>query len=424
MKHILVLAYAISPFKGSEFSVAWNYLVQMSKNNKITVFYGVSDDHMGDNQTMEKYLKTNSHDNIHFVFVKPTILASTFNYFNKKNIIHYFFYFAYFFWQKEVFRKVNLFLKTNRVDLIHFLNPIGFREPGFLWKIDKPYIWGPIGGVNNLPFNGLKFLSSKGKYKLIIRSLINSYQRRFSKRLKKALNSVDYLLTATSESQNFFKKTHNIKSFYIPENGIIGDVTINKNKFSIKEKIKLIWIGSIEDRKALIILLKTIKKLSYRNDFIVNIVGDGPLKNQMIKYSLNNNLEEFIIWHGNVDRSEVIKLINNAHLNVITSLSEGNPTTIWECMSKGVPTITLDHCGMKDTICDKCGIKVTMSPKTDLVNELYNEILKVLESPKLLFHLSIGVIDCAEKFKWEKRIKIFNNIYEESIQRWRLKKNQ
>ena len=29
---------------------------------------------------------------------------------------------------------------------------IGFREPGYLWKIEeKPFVWGPIGGLKQFP---------------------------------------------------------------------------------------------------------------------------------------------------------------------------------------------------------------------------------------------------------------------------------
>ena len=42
--NILVLAAFISPTKGSEYSVAWNYVKHMSKYNNLTVVYGASGD--------------------------------------------------------------------------------------------------------------------------------------------------------------------------------------------------------------------------------------------------------------------------------------------------------------------------------------------------------------------------------------------
>ena len=54
MKDILVLAYAISPSKGSEYAVAWNYVTAMSRYHRLTVLYGTSGEHMGDTVEMER----------------------------------------------------------------------------------------------------------------------------------------------------------------------------------------------------------------------------------------------------------------------------------------------------------------------------------------------------------------------------------
>jgi len=57
--NILILAYLLSPSKGSEYSVAWNYVTHMSKKNNLTVLYGASGNQMGDCDEMEDYIKQN-----------------------------------------------------------------------------------------------------------------------------------------------------------------------------------------------------------------------------------------------------------------------------------------------------------------------------------------------------------------------------
>lgn len=47
---------------------------------------------------------------------------------------------------------------------------------------------------------------------------------------------------------------------------------------------------------------------------------------------------------------KAVEMFKNAHMHIITSISEGNATTIWEAMSYGVPTLSFDHCGMLDTL--------------------------------------------------------------------------
>lgn len=70
-KNILVLAYAISPIRGSEFSVAWNYINEMSKDNDLVVLYGSAGNHMGDFDELESWLFTYSIPNVRFVPVYP-----------------------------------------------------------------------------------------------------------------------------------------------------------------------------------------------------------------------------------------------------------------------------------------------------------------------------------------------------------------
>ena len=105
MKNILVLAYQLSPSKGSEYSVAWNYVTRMSKYNHLTVLYGVSGTHLGDCEEMEEFAKTKGLPNVTFVCVKPNRWTNALNWCNRHNFLNYTFYFAYQAWQKQVYKE-------------------------------------------------------------------------------------------------------------------------------------------------------------------------------------------------------------------------------------------------------------------------------------------------------------------------------
>lgn len=102
-------------------------------------------------------------------------------------------------------------------------------------------------------------------------------------------------------------------------------------------------------------------------------------------------------------------------MHVITSTSEGNPTTIWEAMSYGVPTITFDHCGMHDTICEQCGIRIPIHSYDQCVADLAFEIDKLLEHPKSFEQLAKGTIKCAQKFTWDTREQFMLKCYNKAI---------
>ncbi len=71
---ILLSCYAVSPYRGSEYSVAWNYILSMSKEHELYVIYGTSGNHMGDNVEIEKYIKQNHLTNVNFIFVGQVLV--------------------------------------------------------------------------------------------------------------------------------------------------------------------------------------------------------------------------------------------------------------------------------------------------------------------------------------------------------------
>lgn len=421
-KKILVLAYAISPTKGSEYSVAWNYINEMSKDNQLFILYGASGNHMGDVEELEIYTKNNNLKNVIFYPIIPNKLTKSLNYLNTKGVLTYSFYFAYYLWHKQAYKFSKTLIRKNDFDLIHYLNPIGYREPGFLWKFDLPYMWGPVGGAPNLPLQLLKSLTLFGKIKLLSRSIVNSFQLHFKIRLKKAIKRTDLLLTATTENQKIFYNIYDKVSVYIPENGIVGNICVNNNKF-IENNIKhFVWIGSIENRKALIILLRSLILIRKKINFIVDIIGDGPLKTSLENFAKRNGISKHLRWHGNIPREKVIGLLSDSYLNIITSVSEGNPTTIWEAMSVGVPTMTIDHCGMHDTVCSECGIKIPLNQFDQVIESFAFEIQKLMSNSKRFKELSDGVLKCAEKYKFIQRRSFFNEMYDICIEQWQRKK--
>lgn len=413
MKNIIVLAYTLSPTRGSEYSVAWNYVQEMSKDNRLTVLYGASGDNMGDCKEMEEYVKQYSHPNVTFIPVYPNRWADLLNWPNRHKFLVYTFYYAYQIWQKQAYKKTKELIDNEHFDLIHYVGMIGYREPGYLWKLGLPYIWGPISGANNSPVALMGNMPLSGRLKHKFRTLANTFQLRYSTRLKRALAKTDILLTSTSENQRIFKEVHSKDSICLPENGIIGEININEDKFTNPKKYNFIVVGRLDARKSVNIFLEAIILVKHKELLHVDIVGSGPLKKVWQKYAKDNGIGNLITWHGQLPREKAIQMYQSAHLHVITSISEGNPTTIWEAMSFGVPTLSFNHCGMHDTLRDGAGILVPIAPTyAENVKRIANAVDKVLAAPDCLKQLAFATLQRAEEYTWKKRKQFWNEQYE------------
>lgn len=417
LRKVLVLAYVVSPFRGSEYSVAWNFATHMSSSCELTMLFGASGPHMGDIAELQDYIEQHPVPNVTFVPVRPSGIADLLNTANRKGWLTYTFYFAYRLWHRQAYKVAAELVRTQRFDLVHYLGPIGYREPGYLWKLGLPYVWGPIGGANNVPRQLLGALPMAGKVKLMFRAIVNWFQLRLSSRVRSALSHTDVLLTATTENQALFRRVHGKESLYLPENGIVGAISLNREKFADLERVHLIWIGSIEARKALTILVEALAKCQQPRRFVVHVVGDGPLRPELEAKVFESGLERSFVWHGQVSREGVQAHLSSSHLHVVTSVSEGNPTTIWEAMACGVPTITIDHCGMHDTVTSSTGIKVPLTDYAQVVDTFARRLDDIATRPAQLVDMAEAVLEAAPRFQWEHRRGFFLQRYDDATRR-------
>ena len=109
--------------------------------------------------------------------------------------------FSYRTWLKKTYGIARSLHARHKFDLTHHVNLIGFREPGHLWQMDIPFIWGPVGGTQSCPW---RFLASAGAMDMLkegFRSAANWTQLRFSRKVRRALKSAAVVLVANSDGK-------------------------------------------------------------------------------------------------------------------------------------------------------------------------------------------------------------------------------
>lgn len=418
--NILLLASAVSPYKGSEYSVAWNYLKYMSHQHKLFVVY------RGDEDDINKFLDSYNQDstdcinleNIKFYHVPdPDTLGNRIisklwsKGFNPQNLWVYY----YHTWHKEAYKKALKIMQAEKIEVIHYLNSIGFKEAGLLWKINSvPYIWGPTSAVHIPKLCLWRVRGIKGAIDSFVRIIFLNRYLLLDKNLRSALKRADFLYAATPETKREFKKWHNIDAFYLPENGMTTLPDLHKS-YNKGETLKLIWIGSINLRKALTITLDALHLISNEN-WTLDVYGDGPFRLKMEEKAVEYGIAEKITFHGNVPRKKAEEAMRCANLHIISSTLEATTTVLWEAMEHGVPTMTLDHCGMAGVVCEKCGIKIPLHSYKQITHDMAANIKAIIDNPDKLNALYKGVVECSKKFTWEKRVQIFNEGYRKAIE--------
>jgi len=80
----------------------------------------------------------------------------------------------------------------------------------------------------------------------------------------------------------------------------------------------------------------------------VDIIGDGELKNSLIKYAQVQNSK--IKFKGVVSNDDLAGIYNKYKVFVLLSTHEGNPKTLMEAMSCGMAVVGTNVVGIKQLI--------------------------------------------------------------------------
>ena len=396
---VALLTLAVSPVRGSECAVSWNYITRMSRYVDLTVIYPKYQ------QEVEQWLADNPLQGVKFINVpigelppERGIKQDLADYRNVRQ------------WHRDVMPLLRRLVDEKSIDLIHMLNPIGFKQPGKAWKIKEvPYVWGPMMCVENRPFRLYHAYPWGNKLKTTMRRLIHNAYFILSPWVRRAIRNSDVIFSATPNGVGLLRRWHGVKAEYLPENGIVNLETSQPLTKTPDEPLRLIWVGRVDDpNKALVITLDALARTKSRQ-WHLDVVGKGEISSeQRHKFA---DILPLITFHGAVSRAEVQQIFKAAHLHIISSMGEATTTVLWEAMAKGIPTMTLDHCGMAGVVCEHCGIKIPIDWYGRVTQLMAENIDDLILNPERINALSKGALECSKKWMWDNRVKTFLETY-------------
>ena len=382
--------------------MGWNFVYGLSRFHEV---YVISEKLKWEKPIVE-YLDANKQEttNLNFFFIEKKR-----NKFLRK-LWPPSYYWYYRWWQKQVYKLVIELDKIENFDIIHQLNMVGYREPGYLWMLNKPFVWGPIGGLENSPWRFLPALGLKGMLFYSGRNLINTWQRNFKVRPRKASKQPQSRIIAATPTNAIF-----IKKLWMREAVVISEVSQEKAKGmqilgrEQNEALKIVFSGLHIPRKNLPLLFTALKEVQF--PFELHILGAGEMTQKWKKIADKYKIQDACIWHGWLEKEKAISIMQQGHVFSITSISDLTSTVTLEALSYGLPIICLDHCGFAHAVNESCGIKVPVDTPKRAALSIARELDKLYHNETYRRQLSEGAMKRAEDFSLEKKIKQLNEIY-------------
>lgn len=411
MLKILINAYACSPGTGSEPGMAWNWVSNLAKFCEL---YIITEGEF--REKIEEVVPTlEQGKNMHFFYnpVSEEIRKMCWNQGDWR------FYKYYKEWQWKTYLMAKDICKDEKIDVLHQLNMIGFREPGYLWKLSQengvPFVWGPIGGLKQFPTAYLKEAGLKMQLFMRLKNFLNIWQLKHEKRVDEALKTAKLLISSIPDSYRALKKYKGLESIVIPETGCFLSEDISTSRFDTEE-FHIIWVGKFDFRKQLPLALEAVA-LAKNPKLKLDVYGSGSVGQVEMAKNIAEELgiSDLVIWHGNQQNDVVMEAMRKAQLFFFTSVNEDTSTVVLEAVSNRLPVVCFDACGMSAVIDDSVGRKIALSHPSQSAHD-FAQILNELEGNRaLLKHLSENCKQRQMELSWEAKARKVVEEYERII---------
>ena len=256
---------------------------------------------------------------------------------------------------------------------------------------------------------------------------------------EKILKEIENKINKEKNLKNTHSRINGEKFLKMVENKInVGKSAENAHILSNKKIVS--YICRITEQKRPYLFFEVIKKLiQTRNlgdenfiniDFVVLVVGDGPMLEGLKDKVKNARLDKYFIFLGNLKNTEKIYKISDVTVN--TSLKEGIALTSYESLAMDVPVVSANVGGQSELITEDVGIIVPcLQDEKDILNFNYSDeeinnyvqaISKILDRPRIYKNscrkriIEKFTIDNMIKQIEQEFIEIINNPNDEKIQ--------
>jgi hypothetical protein len=150
---------------------------------------------------------------LHFIWVGPLGWWDPWNGTEPRGIrLHY------MMWRRAVVAAARRLMATESIDVVHHVGWSTVSAPPLLWQIGKPFVWGPVGGGQVLPW---RFLPSGGRS--VVPELLRTLRigvLPWTPSLRSAVSRADLVLAINRETAAVLRKAGARHVPLLPDTGI------------------------------------------------------------------------------------------------------------------------------------------------------------------------------------------------------------
>ncbi len=318
----------------------------------------------------------------------------------------------YYYFEHQVWRQFGAALKRGEYDVVHRLTPLTPTSPSLLAKrckkIGVPFVLGPLNGGVPWPryFNDRR--NKEREWLSYVRSAYKLLP--YYKSTRKHASAI---LVASGHTREQLPTGCEDRTFYVPENGIDPARFSQVRQANTDGPLRAVYLGRLVAYKGADMLLDAALPLLREGKMTLEIVGDGPMRDELNATIAEHGVDDAVTMHGWVEHDQVQHLLAKTDVLASPSIREFGGGVVLEAMAIGVVPVVANYGGPAELVTPKTGIAVTMGEQPVLVAGFREALQDLADNREKLEAMSIAArrraFGC---FSWDAKAQVVRGIYE------------
>jgi glycosyltransferase involved in cell wall biosynthesis len=396
---LLLSAFACEPGKGSEEGVGWGIAWNLAKTHRVHVL--TTPRHR---TAIEQFHVRSPQPNLTFSYLdfSPWIVARVVT-----SALWQVYYYA---WQSRVGTWAQPVVEAFDPDLIHHVTYGRYWTPNSLWRLKRPFIWGPLGGGDFCPPAFLSCLSFKEKVGEKLRQIAQRLAH-CDPQLRLTAENSSVALSSTPWTSNRLKALGCRRTVPLLQMAVDADL-LESSRPAANEEILFCSVGRLLGWKGQTLTLQAFAEASIPRARLV-IIGTGPAQKRLVALAGALGIADRVSFLGATTRRQTFEYIQRSVALVHPSLHDQAPTVVFEAMAAGTPVIALALAGLPLQLTAETGFLIPAQSHEQAVTAIARAMRELSNDPDLRARMgAAGRQRIADYFTWEKKAEQLDDIYQ------------
>ena len=194
---------------------------------------------------------------------------------------------------------------------------------------------------------------------------------------KVAFGHADFVLPP-SEALRRAIEAHGIRArFRVVPNVVDTRVFHPNGAPRVRGPARLLTVGLLYEAKGHEFLLEALALLRRRRDVRLDVVGDGPRRDDYERLAGELGIRDAVTFHRLQPKEEVARFMREADAFVLASRYDNNPSALIEALASGLPVVATDVGGIPELVDERAGVLARAEDSASLaarIGELLDDL--------------------------------------------------